>query len=96
MGVAAVRRSTTRMPGALRRRHPKRNPSVRQGTLLPAQRAAGSSLAVPVRARPTPLWAADDRKGVWERLQDDRELIGLKVVLLVSLLMLTALLEWVA
>jgi hypothetical protein len=32
---------------------------------------------------------------LWERVQDDRDLIRLKTTLLVSLVILTAVLEWV-
>jgi hypothetical protein len=32
---------------------------------------------------------------LWKRLQDDRDLIRLKTTLLVSLVILTAVLEWV-
>jgi len=32
---------------------------------------------------------------LWERVQDDRDLIGLKTTLLVSLVVLAAVLEWV-
>ena len=35
------------------------------------------------------------RGTLWERLQDDRDLIRLKTTLLVSLVILTAVLEWV-
>ena len=35
-------------------------------------------------------------KTLWERLGDDRELAGVKVALLAALLILTAVLEWVA
>jgi hypothetical protein len=35
------------------------------------------------------------RETLWERLRDDRDLIRLKTTLLVSLVILTAVLEWV-
>jgi hypothetical protein len=47
-------------------------------------------------ASPMPRWAVGERKAFWARFQDDRDLIRLKVVLLTSLVLLTALLEWVA
>jgi hypothetical protein len=34
-------------------------------------------------------------EALWERFQDDRDLIRLKTTLLVSLVILTAVLEWV-
>jgi len=37
-----------------------------------------------------------DGKRLWERLGDDRDLIGVKIALLAALLVLTAVLEWVA
>jgi hypothetical protein len=36
------------------------------------------------------------RETLWERLQDDRDLVRLKTTLLVSLVILTAVLEWVS
>jgi hypothetical protein len=42
-----------------------------------------------------PQWVADKPRTLWDRVNDDRELIGLKTVLLVSLLLVTAILEWV-
>ena len=35
------------------------------------------------------------RETLWEKLQDDRDLVRLKTALLVSLVILTAVLEWV-
>ncbi|HKV45863.1 MAG TPA: hypothetical protein VJT32_14500 [bacterium] len=49
--------------------------------------------------RGTPLPRAAARTGpntLWKRLQDDRELVGLKIVLLTALLIMTAFLELVA
>ena len=57
-------------------------------------------------ARQYPLpWASAERmaahqgkyrmEALWERFQDDRDLIRLKTTLLVSLVILTAVLEWV-
>ena len=37
-----------------------------------------------------------DGKRLWEKLGDDRDLIGVKIALLAALLILTAMLEWVA
>ena len=37
-----------------------------------------------------------DGKRLWEKLGDDRDLIGVKIALLAALLILTAVLEWVA
>jgi hypothetical protein len=36
------------------------------------------------------------RETLWERLQDDRDLVRLKTTLLLSLVILTAVLEWVS
>jgi hypothetical protein len=46
-------------------------------------------------ATPIPRWAVGERKAFWARFRDDRDLIRFKVVLLTSLAVLTALLEWV-
>ena len=50
-----------------------------------------------MRLVPTAAWWADvQRKTFWSRMEDDRELIRFKVLLLTSLLLLAAMLEWVA
>jgi hypothetical protein len=38
-------------------------------------------------------WGPIEREAVWDKLHDDRTLIGLKIVLLAFLFLLTALLE---
>lgn len=50
-----------------------------------------------MRLVPTAAWWTDvQRKTFWSRMQDDRELIRFKVLVLTSLLLLAAMLEWVA
>ena len=88
MGVAAARRSGA---GSVRRLS-----RMRGGSL---GRAASASTLVARRtpiAPPAPHRLPDDRRSFWSRLDDDRRLIRLKVLLLASLLLLAALLEWVA
>jgi hypothetical protein len=47
-------------------------------------------------ARPLPLLHPRARaRSLWQRLEDDRELVGLKITLLVGLGILAAALEWV-
>ena len=41
-------------------------------------------------------WGPVERTTLWDKLHDDRTLIGLKIVLLTFLFLLTALLEWAA
>ncbi len=88
MGVTAARRF--RMSGSIRRsyRMPGRSRSATSRRTIGIARAS--------IAPGWPQWIPDERKTFWDRVQDDRELIGLKTVLLASLLLLTALLEWVA
>ena len=43
-----------------------------------------------------PWWPDVERKTFWSRMKDDRELIRVKVLLLTSLLLLAAMLDWVA
>jgi hypothetical protein len=91
MGIVAVRRSGTRVATSVRRsqrmstRYTGRSPS--QRTLRAARVGAYA---------PIPQWPPDARKTFWERFEDDRDLIRLKVVLLTSLALITALLERVA
>ncbi|HLW61276.1 MAG TPA: hypothetical protein VKV57_15340 [bacterium] len=44
----------------------------------------------------TPCVAPSGPKTLWEKLQDDRELVGVKIALLATLLIMTAALELVA
>ncbi len=90
MGVVAAQRSRTRASRLVRRAN--RMPNRSFGRAAP-QRTRGSAR---VRVPSIPPWAVEVRKTFWDRVRDDRELIGLKIVLLASLLLLTALLEWVA
>ncbi len=92
MGVAAVRRSGTR--GAARARRSHGLSTQHTGSRSASQR---SLRAGGVRAHAViPQWPADERKTFWERFEDDRDLIRLKIVLLTSLAVITALLERVA
>lgn len=81
MGVAAPR-SARRLHGIRRR------PSGRAGprTVFPVgQGRTGRSMEP---------WELVERATLWDKLHDDRTLIGLKIVLLAFLFLLTALLEW--
>lgn len=83
MGVAAARRSKVSGSRAYRT-GPRR--AVSRGPLGTARANIGL------------VWSqggVDERKSLWDRMNDDRELIGLKTVLVASLLVLTAILEWV-
>jgi hypothetical protein len=88
MGVVAARRAGLRV--STRRPYRTSTPSCTRSAslrLLGSDRSAVTS--------PMPRWAVGERKAFWARFQDDRDLIRLKVVLLTSLALLTALLEWV-
>jgi hypothetical protein len=88
MGVAAARRS--RVSGSIRQPY----------RLAGDPRGAASRRTIGIaRLSMAPEWAKwipARRKTFSDRVQDDGELIGLKTVLLATLLLLTALLEWVA
>ena len=84
MGVAAAR--GFRVPGSIRRSYGSRGPASRR------TRWIGRAPMAPA----WPQWIPEERKTFWERVQDDRELIGLKTGFLASLLLLTAFLELVA
>ena len=91
MGVVAVRRSGTRVATSARRAY---RLSTQYTGRSPSQRTLRADR---VRAyTPIPQWPADERKTFWERFENDRDLIRLKVVLLTSLALITALLERVA
>jgi hypothetical protein len=90
MGVVATRRPKTTMPRPVRAAYPMRRKALGRGAPRVIAGPAGAVIA------PAMPWAPDVRKTFRDRLHDDRELIGLKVVLLSSLLLLTAVLEWVA
>jgi hypothetical protein len=91
MGVVAVRRSGTRVVTSVHRsqrmstQYTGRSPS--EWTLQACRIGAYA---------PISQWPADAPKTFWERFEDDRDLIRLKVVLLTSLALITALLERVA
>jgi hypothetical protein len=91
MGVVATRRSGFRTSRPAHRLYrTSTSTSVRSSSLrLPGSTGPGV-------APPMTRWAAGVRKTFWARFQDDRDLIRLKVVLLMSLALLTALLELVA
>lgn len=48
------------------------------------------------RLVPAASWWRAERATPWDRIKDDRECIPLKALLLTSLLLLVAVLEWVA
>jgi hypothetical protein len=89
MGVVAVRRAESRVST---HRPYRMSTSARARSASP--RLPGSSDRS-YMASPMPRWAVGERKAFWARFQDDRDLIRLKVVLLTSIAVLTALLEWV-
>ena len=77
----------------------------RSGCLVPsAPRGAGPQVKTrplrrtePARLGAPPLLLLPRRaqaRSLWQRLEDDRELIGLKITLLVGMGVLTAALEW--
>jgi hypothetical protein len=84
MGVVAVRRSGMRVTTPVRR---SRRMSAQYTGRSPSQQTL---LASPLRAD------ASLPKTFWERFEDDRDLIRLKVLLVTSLALITALLERVA
>ncbi len=86
MGVATARNIRTRA-GLTHRAYD------RPSRLLRAGRKAGASERLVPAA---PWWPDVERKTFWSRMKDDRELTSLKVLLLTSLLLLAAMLEWVA
>ena len=87
MGVAAARGFRTRA-GLTHRAYDRPT-----RPLVGAWREAHAS----ARLLPAATWWPDvDRTGFWSRMNDDRELIPVKVLLLTSLLLLAAMLEWVA
>jgi hypothetical protein len=86
MGVAVASRTWTRA-GRTRRVYHRRS-------VLPAR---DRQVKAEMRLIPAaPWWPDVERKTFWGRMQDDCELIPCKVLLLTSLLLLTAMLEWVA
>lgn len=81
MGVATARRF--KVPGSRAYRTGPRS-AISRGALRTARAEVGLVW---------PQWVADEPKTLWDRMNDDRELIGLKTVLVASLLLLTAMLE---
>jgi hypothetical protein len=88
MGVVAVRRAELRVST-----HRPYRMSTSACARSASPRLPGSDRSY--TASPMPRWAVGERKAFWARFQDDRDLIRLKVVLLTSIAVLTALLEWV-
>ncbi len=87
MGVAVARGFRTRA-GLTHRAYdrPSRSPL-----------RAGRTVNASMRLMPAAAWWPDvERKTFWSRMKDDRELVPFKVLLLTSLLLLAAMLEWVA
>ncbi len=80
-----VERSGSQVPSAPRGARP-------QGRRRPLRRTEPAGLG----ARPLPLLRPRARtRSLWQRLEDDRELVGLKITLLAGMGVLTAALEWV-
>lgn len=86
MGVAVARGLHTRASLAPRASDRRIRSRRRGGQTDPSPRL------VPTAA----WWVGAQRKTFWGRMEDDRELIRFKVLLLTSLLLLAAVLEWVA
>jgi hypothetical protein len=68
--------------------------SVRQHH-APSSVARQCLLSWPDTVRTACAQGKDIRGGIWERLQDDEDLVRLKITLLVALVIFTAVLEWV-
>ena len=83
MGVAAP--SSVRRVHGMRRR--ARGRAVHR-KLFPAEPPRSGRLAG--------QWGIAERTTLWDKLHDDRALIGLKILLLACLLLLAALMEWAA
>ncbi len=86
MGVATARNIRTRA-GLTHRAYDRPSRLPRAGRTS----GAGERL-VPA----APWWPDVERKTFWSRMKDDRELIPFKALLLTSLILLAAMLEWVA
>ena len=61
----------------------------------PSSVARQCLLSWPGTVRTACAQGKDIRGGIWERLQDDEDLIRLKITLLMALVIFTAVLEWV-
>ena len=83
MGVTA--------PTAVRRVHGIRRRAPRRAT-----HRAYFPVEHPRTGRLTGRWGTVERTTLWDKLHDDRTLIGLKIVLLAFLFLLAALVEWAA
>lgn len=86
MGVAVARRDGTRAGRTHRAYHRWSASPVRE------RQAKAEMRLMPA----APWWPDVERKTLWSRVKDDRELIPFKVLLLTSLLLLAAMLDWVA
>ena len=75
-----------------RRARGRRSPTWRDGS---ARAARQFPLPWPAAVRAPAHQGKNMSIRLWERVQDDRDLIRLKTTLLVSLVILTAVLEWV-
>jgi len=87
MGVAIARHIRTRAGLTYRAYDRPSRPPLRAG-----RKVGASGRLVPA----APWWPDVERNTFWSRMKDDRELTSLKVLLLTSLLLLAAMLEWVA
>ena len=85
MGIAVARRVRTSAGCAHRAGNRRHQPWPREQYVTPSSRL--------VRAA---SWWPHERVSPWDRLKDDRECIPFKVILLSSLLLLAAMLQWVA
>ena len=93
--TAAAAKSDTLAPARRvrgRRARGRRSTTLREGS---ARVARQFPLPWPTAARTPAHHGKNMSVRLWERVQDDRDLIGLKTTLLVSLVVLAAVLEWV-
>jgi hypothetical protein len=86
MGVAVARTTGTRTGRTHGADHWRSIPPIRDRQITEGTRLIPAA----------PWWPDVERKTLWGRLKDDRELIPLKLLLLTSLLLLVAMLDWVA
>jgi hypothetical protein len=89
MGVTAARAAGLRATRTATRLDPRR-PAPRLSVRPFSTGRTGGRRALP------PAAAMSGPRTFWDRMQDDGDLIRLKIVLLTTLALLTAILEWVA
>ena len=93
MDIAAVRSSRYKVSGPSRRINRTRGGAPRRDAPARSHTTA-ARLGVEPWAT-TRRYVPIGRKTLWEKLGDDRELVGVKVTLLTTLLIVTAVLDWV-